>query len=462
MKMLRLKHMALGLVAVWGLLLLCQRRGCPGVPPLLTLPHQRAKEQAGGAAIRGGASAAAAAVAAAGGREAAAARWQTGPARWMWHDGNSGGGAAGDAAEGTAAAAVAAAAATTAAAAALPPPPPLFNVSRSLVPFPRIIHMTWKTHSLPSWSQHNYRSWERHNPGWTIRVWDDAQVDAFVTQHLPAILPWWRTALKPVQRADVFRYLVLREQGGVYTDIDVTCMQPVEAWFARERAYFSAGFVAGFEEVTARPDWRQWFATQFQVVQWTMGSVAGHPILRRVLRNIVAWYREGRHKANKSVIKSTGPGIWSVAIAQHLREAYGIEFGRAPFGHAAMKARGVHAGDVLLLPKPAFATQGGTCADGQCMVRHNFRGTWKKGYVPAPDDKSGSFAVPHKKVAVAVAVTRAPGVAGVHHECDGDQKKLCGDVKPGNHRTHACLLQMLGAGKLSAPCAAATRRESRH
>ena len=146
-------------------------------------------------------------------------------------------------------------------------------------------------------------------------------------------------------------------------------MRPVEAWFARESVYFSASFVAGFEEVTDRADWRKWFATQFQVVQWTMGSVAQHPILHLVLRNIVAYYAAGRHlAAHKSVIKSTGPGIWSVAIAQHLRETYGVVFGRAPFGHAAMKSRGVRVGDVLLLPKPAFATQGGSCAEGQCMV----------------------------------------------------------------------------------------------
>ena len=115
-------------------------------------------------------------------------------------------------------------------------------------------------------------------------------------------------------------------------------MRPVEAWFARESVYFSASFVAGFEEVTDRADWRKWFATQFQVVQWTMGSVAQHPILHLVLRNIVAYYAAGRHlAAHKSVIKSTGPGIWSVAIAQHLRETYGVVFGRAPFGHASMR-----------------------------------------------------------------------------------------------------------------------------
>ena len=228
--MLRLKHMALALAVLWGLMLLCQRHGCAGIPSLLSLPHQRAQEAA--KATHTAASTAATAD--------RMATWQTGPARWTWQDGD--GSSAAAAAAGTR----------------------RFNASLSLVPFPRLIHMTWKTHRLPSWSMANYRSWEVHNPGWTIVVWDDEQVggrredflrgygclsvkltpappplptivhlipavdstwphpqvDAFVKQHLPEILPWWKTALKPVQRADVFRYLVLRERGGVYADID--------------------------------------------------------------------------------------------------------------------------------------------------------------------------------------------------------------------------------------------------
>ena len=45
--------------------------------------------------------------------------------------------------------------------------------------------------------------------------------------------PIWE-ALTPVERADVFRYLVLWDQGGYYADLDVTCSQPIstyDAWF---------------------------------------------------------------------------------------------------------------------------------------------------------------------------------------------------------------------------------------
>ena len=325
-----------------------------------------------------------------------------------------------------------------------------------IVPWPKTIHMTWKSTTLPSWAEGNWRSWAEKNPQWTLRLWDDAAVDAFVAQEFPEIMPYWKSVLKPVQRADIFRYLTLYVHGGVYTDIDVTCMRPVEAWFTNAGTYFNAGFVAGFEEVTARKDWRKWFATQFQVVQWTMGSVPRHPVLRAVLDEVLAYYRAGKHlgPGHKSIIKSTGPGIWSLAIAKHLRRVYGIEFGMPPFTHEKLKLHGIHAGDVLLLPKAAFATQGGG-GGASVMVLHNFRGTWKKGYVPAADENrplSRATLPGHSRSKRRASQMAPAAIPSVTDECLADKKALCSHIKPGGGRTHRCLEQMKRNGKLSKAC----------
>jgi hypothetical protein len=48
-------------------------------------------------------------------------------------------------------------------------------------------------------------------------------------------------------------------------------------------------------------------------------QVPGHPIIGEVLRLIRDYFEAGRHlKGTKSIIKSTGPGIWSDAIANYL------------------------------------------------------------------------------------------------------------------------------------------------
>ena len=125
-----------------------------------------------------------------------------------------------------------------------------------------------------------------------------------------------------------------------------------------------------------------------------MGSAPGHPILKRVLDNIQSYFAQGKHLSSKSIIKSTGPGIWSDAITQTLNESYGVIFGRNeshagdhkpeayPFSHRDMHRKGAHIGDVILFPTRAFAIgSGGAGLDGHSssdqLIRHNFRGTWK-------------------------------------------------------------------------------------
>ena len=139
-------------------------------------------------------------------------------------------------------------------------------------------------------------------------------------------------------------------------------------------------------------------------MQWTMGAAPRHPILGGVLKLIQGYFAAGFHLNRTSIIKSTGPGIWSDAITQHIERSYGVRFGvgeehasddKGPFSHRRMHRKGAHIGDVLLLPTRAFAMgSGGTGMEGgddsaDQLVRHNFKGTWKKGYVDMDGGSSG-------------------------------------------------------------------------
>ena len=87
---------------------------------------------------------------------------------------------------------------------------------------------------------------------------------------------------------------------------------------------------------------------------------------------------------------------------------YSVRFGRneshasedtaaaRPFSHKQMNSQGAHIGDVVLFPTRAFALgSGGTTLGGHPagdqLVRHNFKGTWKKGYVDYDSHHTGAF-----------------------------------------------------------------------
>ena len=57
----------------------------------------------------------------------------------------------------------------------------------------------------------------------------------------------------PFAKSDVFRYVVVLAQGGVYADIDVTASTPVDEWVPMAGEYPPAiDFVVGFEAVRER------------------------------------------------------------------------------------------------------------------------------------------------------------------------------------------------------------------
>ena len=71
------------------------------------------------------------------------------------------------------------------------------------------------------------QTWKSKNPECEHKLWDDAEVERLVQTKSPDVIwPIWDGFL-PVERADVFRYLVLWDQGGYYADIDVKCDRPI-------------------------------------------------------------------------------------------------------------------------------------------------------------------------------------------------------------------------------------------
>jgi mannosyltransferase OCH1-like enzyme len=217
--------------------------------------------------------------------------------------------------------------------------------------------------------QSSVNSWKRTNPGFVHKMHDDTDIEERVRTLHPELL-YAFSLMKPIQKADLLRYMVLHDEGGYYADCDVDCIVPIHRWVSQyyPRDFHNVQFIGGFEIVTGRRAVEQHhYARQFQLVQWTMGSAPGHPILKRVLENIRRYFADGKHLTSKSIIKSTGPGIWSDAITQTMEESYGVVFGlnethagddtkaAFPYSHRDMHRKGAHIGDVrtaCCLPPP--------------------------------------------------------------------------------------------------------------
>lgn len=188
---------------------------------------------------------------------------------------------------------------------------------------PRIIHQTFMTKRLPVELQQNVDAIKRLNPGWGHVLYDDADIRAFIRDQYGDPMLRYFERINPrygVARADLFRYLLLYKQGGVYLDIKSTCTQPLDQLVRPEDQFLlsqwrnrpgeaHAGFGLAREVAHVA-------GGEFQ--QWHIVAAAGHPFLRAVidavLRNIDQ-YRPWLHGTGGiGVLRLTGPLAYTLAI----------------------------------------------------------------------------------------------------------------------------------------------------
>lgn len=95
---------------------------------------------------------------------------------------------------------------------------------------PRIIHQAWKNDDVPSQLAAFQSAWQRLNPGWNYQFWTDETSRMFIAEHYDWFLPVYDNYDVPIKKADVVRYALMYHFGGIYADLDLEPVQPLD-WF---------------------------------------------------------------------------------------------------------------------------------------------------------------------------------------------------------------------------------------
>tara|TARA_B110000091_G_C13736333_1_gene441299 strand:+ start:131 stop:997 length:867 start_codon:yes stop_codon:yes gene_type:complete len=258
---------------------------------------------------------------------------------------------------------------------------------------PRIIHQTWKTQDLPEWATHTVDSWKTLNPTFAHWLWDDQAMADFIRMEYPRLWSLYSVHLRPVQKADLFRYAVVHTFGGIYADIDVLCVVPIQHW-TTTIDHFNVNMVVGWEALPSKREVAlKHFAVEHQLCQWTFGAMPQHWLLANLLSDIYDYYQNGKHMKDISIIKSTGPGMFSLSIKNSLRAKYHLTFGTTEkMDKKTLKNSITHIGGLQILPLAAFGSRGhnfvvNSGANGKDtdvahrrLVIHHFQGSWKEAH----------------------------------------------------------------------------------
>ena len=104
---------------------------------------------------------------------------------------------------------------------------------------PALIFQTWKSKTnIPADFAYWMRSLDQFNPSFSHLLWDDDDNRGFVAAHFPWFLPVYNAYPKEIYRADAVRYFFLYFHGGLYADMDVECLKPLDGLLQSDSILF--------------------------------------------------------------------------------------------------------------------------------------------------------------------------------------------------------------------------------
>lgn len=174
---------------------------------------------------------------------------------------------------------------------------------------PKVIYQTFKHSNLPFINRFYINRIRRNNPDYDYEFYDDEKIDKFIKSEYSGDL---YEAYKRIQigaaKADFFRYAILYKRGGIYLDIDSNITKPLDSFILPDE-----------KALITHEDHRD----PPYYVQWALIYEEGHIFLKRTLELILENIKE--NKFPHDVSSMTGPGVYSEAITQCLKENPGVQ-----------------------------------------------------------------------------------------------------------------------------------------
>jgi mannosyltransferase OCH1-like enzyme len=128
---------------------------------------------------------------------------------------------------------------------------------------PRIVWQTMKTNRVPLYMKNYADSWIELNPEYEYRFLDDYDIIDFIKKDFPEYLECYKKLKHGASKADLWRYLIIYKNGGVYADMDCKCLTPLNQWIDPQAAFVTQ------------------LGINKDVCQWLIISVPQNPIFLR-------------------------------------------------------------------------------------------------------------------------------------------------------------------------------------
>ncbi|KAE8353181.1 nucleotide-diphospho-sugar transferase [Aspergillus coremiiformis] len=260
--------------------------------------------------------------------------------------------------------------------------------------FPKKIWQSWKVTPF-EFEERDLtmaRSWTSRNPGYRYEVLTDENALYYVETHFgpdgfnrPDIVDTYRSLTAQIIKADLLRYLIMYVDGGVWADIDVEALRPLERFIPERHDEQDIDMVIGVE--IDEPDFKDHpiLGQKSQsFCQWTFMAKPRRPVMMRLVNNILEWLNNLSEKQGKpiaelvlefdDIISGTGPSAFTTAVLTEMSIKAGYEVTWQNF-HNIPESKLV--GGFLVLTVEAFAAGQGHSDSGNhdsrnALIKHHY------------------------------------------------------------------------------------------
>jgi len=204
----------------------------------------------------------------------------------------------------------------------------LFEISKKILPqklkkhnfkIPLNIYQTWENNKVPKGMYNAINTWINLNPEYTYNLYDSQDRLNYIINfnckdfsfNNETLLNCYNNMTQNAAKADIWRYLILYDKGGIYTDIDTECLIPLKKYINKDDEFLNG------------------LNNRGQIYQTFIFTKPKHSYLKELIELVIY------NIDNKSFINEwpglkslTGPTTINYAIKKHLNLLTSLEKNR--------------------------------------------------------------------------------------------------------------------------------------
>ena len=169
---------------------------------------------------------------------------------------------------------------------------------------PKIIHQIYwdfsgNNNPIPNeWKKFSKTLRDNHK-NWKYKLWDDKSCLNLIKTYYPWFLETYNGYKYPIQKADAIRPFILYHEGGIYLDMDFTCIKNIDKFFKKQGVYLLE-------------------SAHFGITNAFMASSKNHPFWKIVMEEQIKNKEKKFYQTHHFyIMQSTGPSLITNCIKKY-------------------------------------------------------------------------------------------------------------------------------------------------